>query len=161
MNLLALLVLAAAPNAQLWLEHGSNMDSLANERFVLRWDGTLLVERGKPVVKKDLTTGTCERFVWKLSAAQLEALRAAIAAAELTKLDRSYVDKGKHDGSQAGLIAFVGEASVVSTFSNSYPPAYGVVVKALRELEATLVKPKKAAKCDPATWMFIRPPNDD
>lgn len=160
MHLLTLLVMAAAPASQLWLEHGSNMDSLANERVVLRWDGTLIVERGKPVVKKDVTTGTCERFVWKLTPAQVEPLREAIAAAELKKLERSYVDKSMHDGSQAGLIAFVGGEVVTSTFSNSYPPAYGKVMTALREIEAKLPKPKKAEKCDVATWLFIHPPSD-
>ncbi len=160
MHFLALVVMAAAPNAQLWVEHGSNLESLANERFVLRWDRTLLVERGKPVVKKNVTTGTCERFTWKLTDAQVEALSAAVAAAEVTKLSGAYVEKGVHDGSQGGLVAMVGQTPVVATFSNSFPPAYQAVMKALRELEATLPKPKKAGKCDVATWFFIRPPNE-
>lgn len=163
MHFFALVALMAAPNVQVWVERGSNHESLANERFVLRSDGTLLIERGKPVVTKDpkygpVTTSVCERFSWKLTEAQSETLRQAVVDAELTKLNGLYVARDVHDGSQAGVVAVVGEKHVAASFSNSFPPPFVALMKALRDLEATLVRPKKAARCDTATWFFLAPP---
>jgi hypothetical protein len=164
----------------LWLERGGNHESLGNERFILRFDGRVIYERGVAFTRKDktygeVTDGRCERFSWVLSSAQLESLRHALSAAHLETLNASYV-KPVDDGSQAGLLAHTSNGYLVSTFSNEFPTQYVALVEALKPLIAyaqesggTKIsakgKPKmpkklKATRCDVSTWFFLSPPND-
>src|SRR5262252_9176453 len=100
--LLTMLAAPAAPSTtvlSLWLERGGNLESLGNERVIVRYAGQLVYERGKPFERKDLKygtviDGTCERFRWKLTTAELEAVRAVAARAEVGSLAPSYRDEG-------------------------------------------------------------------
>lgn len=162
MHLLTLLMLSAAPNAQLWLERGGNFESMGNERFVLRWDGRFIVERGRAVQRKDARYGTvlsgaCDRFTWRLDAKQLARVQQALAAAQLTTLEKRYRKAGVEDGAQAGLVAVVDGVPVIATFDNEFPAPYVAAVEAVRALEQTLPKVKPTA-CDSTTWFFLRPP---
>ncbi len=167
--MLTLLATPAAPSTMvlsLWLERGGNLESLGNERVIVRYDGELVYERGKPFQRKDpkygtVIDGTCERFQWKLTAAELEALRAVAARADVGSLAPNYRDEGVEDGSQGAIMADMGDRVVVSRFDNEFPPAYRMLWEHLTT--NVLAKPEqhgRPTRCDVASWFFIRPPND-
>ena len=148
------------------VERGSNFQSLANERIQIRYDGAVLYERGRPITRKDpkhgtVTVGACDRYTWRLTPKEVEALRIVVDKADVASLRLDYRREGVHDGSQAALLASYTDLVVVSRFDNELPPPYAAVSQ---YLSVTLLKDAekkgKKGRCDTASWLFLSPPGD-
>lgn len=171
---IAFALLLAAPPAwaapgvltEFVLERGGNLESLQNERILIRYDGRVVYERGRAVTRKDaqygtVTDGVCERYTWSIETKGLDEFRAVVDNAGLAALKPSYHRPGVEDGSQAGLLAIFTDVAVVSRFDNEFPPAYRAVSEYLTSTVLKDVEKKRTtSRCDFATWLFIRPPND-